>query len=239
MYVASNGSTTLTVNRRTTGTTVSCTPRAGERGPAATCTATVTDTDAGTRSTPTGTVSWTTDGNGSFASATCTLVAVNGSTARCQVLYTANINGPHTLTASYSGSATTHAPSSGSGDLAVVYGTVTTISCVPSPDIINGPTICRATVIGDGISTPSGTVTWSTDTVRAVSSTRPRAHLTPPACAPSSTRPTASAHGNINTLTASYSGDFRYLASSGTRALTINRRGVCHRDVQPQSGRRR
>src|SRR5207247_6087604 len=66
IYLGSNGSTTLTVNRRSTSTSVSCTPQPDNVGQPATCTATVTDTDAGARTTPTGTVSWTTGGNGTF-----------------------------------------------------------------------------------------------------------------------------------------------------------------------------
>src|SRR5207253_3201850 len=124
----------------------------------------VTDTDAGTASTPTGNVSWSSNGNGTFSGAPCTLTTVNGTTASCQVSYTPAVNGPHTLTATYAGNATTHAASTGSFNLAAVFGTTTTITCTPSPDPISAPTVCKATVTGDGVTIPSGTVTWSTNT---------------------------------------------------------------------------
>src|SRR2546425_9539402 len=52
-HTASSGTATLTINRRSTATTVNCIPSTVTLGQTTTCTATVTDTAPGTGFTPT------------------------------------------------------------------------------------------------------------------------------------------------------------------------------------------
>src|SRR5438309_261338 len=120
----SSGSTTVTVNLRTTTTTVACTPSSVIVGQATSCTATVTDTAAGTASTPTGTVTFTPGG-------TCTL-AGTGASATCSVSVAPTASGTLTVSASYGGDAT-HATSTGSASVTVkARPTTTTVACTPS-----------------------------------------------------------------------------------------------------------
>src|SRR5439155_494902 len=64
-HAPSSGSTTVSVTKRSTSTTLGC--DALTVGVLATCTATVSDTDVGTKTTPTGTVSFSsTDATGVF-----------------------------------------------------------------------------------------------------------------------------------------------------------------------------
>src|SRR2546423_15186784 len=66
LHAGSSGSYTITVNRRTTSTTVSCSPTVVAVNANTTCTATVSDTDNGTKSAPSGTVTFAADGAGTF-----------------------------------------------------------------------------------------------------------------------------------------------------------------------------
>jgi hypothetical protein len=102
----------LTVTKRSTSTSINCSPSSVIVNAPTTCTATVTDTDAGMASAPSGTVTWgIVSGDGAFAPATCTLSAVNGSSSSCFVDYTPLSAASTTLSASYGGD-TTHAVSS-------------------------------------------------------------------------------------------------------------------------------
>jgi len=85
-----------------TSTDLSCTPRTVTVGGSTTCLATVNDTSAA--SNPSGTVTFASDKPGTFHPADqCTLApdpdAANAST--CQIRYSANANGTHTLTSTF------------------------------------------------------------------------------------------------------------------------------------------
>jgi hypothetical protein len=109
IHSTSSGSDTVTVTKRSTMTTVDCTPPTVPAGVSTTCTATVTDNETGTPITPTGTVSFTSNGSGSFSpAASCTLTGA-GPTATCSVTYTpapVGSNETQTITAIYGGDAT-------------------------------------------------------------------------------------------------------------------------------------
>ena len=106
---------TQTVNRRASGTGVSCTPASVPADGSVRCLATVTDGSGTGGSTPSGTVSFGSSGAGSFSSASCTLDA-SGS---CSVGYTPGASGTQVITASYGGDAT-HSGSAGSASLSVL-----------------------------------------------------------------------------------------------------------------------
>jgi hypothetical protein len=164
-HLVSDDAIALTVTRRATTTTVSC----GTPVPAATpttCTATVSDAGAGALA-PTGTVSWA--GPGSFSPSTCTLGG-GPADASCSVAFTPSQAGTHTVAATY-GADADHLGSSGSGVVvADKHATSTSLSCV-SPASMGFPTTCTATVSDlTGSLTPSGTVSWASDSTGAFSS---------------------------------------------------------------------
>jgi hypothetical protein len=228
IYLASTGSTSLIATPRITSTSITCTPSPDNVGAPATCIVTVTDIESGNLSAPLGTVSWITDNTGSFGGAPCTLIAVNGTTTTCQVTYTPDIDGPHTLTGSYVPSDNVHSGSTGTFTFNAVLGTTTAIVCTPSPDPINAATSCRVTVTGGSASSPrpSGTVTWSTNTGSATQFSATSCLLNAAGTCTVSYTPASFGTGNTHTLTASYPGDTHYLPSSGSVLLPVTTRST-------------
>jgi subtilisin family serine protease len=105
-------------NKRSTSTTVSCSPNTLDTaGPTTTtCTATVSDTATGTTSAPSGLVSFsTTSGSGTFSDASCTLSPATGSASTCSVDYTVSGTGTRTVNAAYPESAVHLASDSNGG----------------------------------------------------------------------------------------------------------------------------
>ncbi len=158
--------TTFTDVLRSTSTSVTCTPSTVDVGGSTSCKATVQDTASGNKSSPTGTVSFTSSGTGTFTGSPCTLVVESGNKSSCSVTYSPSAGGTHTITGAYSGSAT-HASSSGSTDVtAMLRSSGTSVDCVPPSVPVDGSTTCTATVsdtAGTGASTPTGTVSWTSD----------------------------------------------------------------------------
>jgi hypothetical protein len=222
----SQGQTTVQVAKRSTRTTVTCTPTTARVGESTTCTATVTDTSGGTATTPTGSVSWSSDGPGGFASSSCTLDA-SGS---CSVTYTPSAvgDGSHAITGSYGGDAT-HLTSSGSDTVTVqeaMRSTGTTVSCTPATVAVGDSTTCTATVTdtaGGTGSTPTGSVTWSSDGAGDFSS----ASCTLDTSGSCSVTYTPSAIGDgSHAVTGSYGGDASHLTSSGGDTVTVTKRST-------------
>ncbi|TMA42958.1 MAG: hypothetical protein E6J82_07910 [Deltaproteobacteria bacterium] len=122
IHAGSSGADTVMVTRRSTMTTVDCTPPTVPAGVSTTCTATVTDNDTGTPITPSGTVTFTSSGSGTFSpAASCTLTGA-GATATCSVTYTpapVGGNATQTITATYGGDQT-HLGSSGATNIVVL-----------------------------------------------------------------------------------------------------------------------
>ena len=114
------GAVTYRVAKRTTSTTVGCTPVSVSLKQTTDCTATVTDTSsAGTPITPTGSVKFTSSGTGKFAPGrTCILAAVSSSSSQCSEGYKQAVSGAPTITAAYQGD-TLHKTSSGNTGLTV------------------------------------------------------------------------------------------------------------------------
>jgi hypothetical protein len=105
-HQGSSSTTSLSVTKRTTSTSVSCSVAFLTDHHATPCTATVTDTSPGTPITPSGTVSWKSSGKGTFSSNPCTLSGARA-TATCVVTYTASPGKPlpQTITGTYNGDA--------------------------------------------------------------------------------------------------------------------------------------
>lgn len=117
-HSGSSGTFKLSVTKRSTTTSVSCSPNFVQPGVSTTCQATVTDTSPGTPITPTGTVTWSSSGAGAFSpSNSCTLSGA-GATAACTVTYTPSSQGTQVITATYQGDRD-HFGSSGNTQLAV------------------------------------------------------------------------------------------------------------------------
>src|SRR5712692_3415249 len=94
----STGGTAVTVSKRSTGTSIGCSPNPVNLAQSTTCTATVTDSSPGAPSTPAGTVGFTSTGAGSFAGSPCNLVAGSIATASCSVTFSPSGTAPRTDT---------------------------------------------------------------------------------------------------------------------------------------------
>jgi virginiamycin B lyase len=100
----------ITAEGSPTATTVACAEETMVAGHSTTCTATVTDTSDGGLAAPTGEVTFASDGFSRFSGGgSCTLSAVNGSSASCAVTYSPNsamrdpVVRTDSITASYHG----------------------------------------------------------------------------------------------------------------------------------------
>ena len=110
-HSGSSGSFGLTVTKRSTSTSISCS-LVRTRPKVYSCAATVTDTSPDKPLTPTGKVLWASSGKGVFSSTSC-MLSGSGSTASCTVFYAPSpIPGGQTITATYPGD-TDHFGSSG------------------------------------------------------------------------------------------------------------------------------
>jgi len=110
-HFPSSGTTSLTVAKRASSTSVACSPSSLVTGRSTTCTATVTD--PGGALTPTGSVAWSSTGAGSFTPSSCSLAGAEPAT--CSVSFVPTATGTHVVDASYVGGAD-HLPSTTSGN---------------------------------------------------------------------------------------------------------------------------
>jgi hypothetical protein len=101
-HLVSAGSATLAVSRRSSSTSVACTPAALIAGATTVCTATVRDAVGTAEVTPGGSVTWSSSSTGAFSSASCALDGA-GATASCSVSYLAAATGEHLVGAVYQG----------------------------------------------------------------------------------------------------------------------------------------
>src|SRR2546425_473890 len=206
---------TVTVNLRTTGTAVFCSPSTIVIGQAINCTATVTDSASGTVVTPTGTVNF-----GPTLSCRLTSGTVAGS-ATCSVQVTPDAVGLLvSVGADYPGDRV-HSGSRGASNSIMVSKRATsiTINCLPSTLTVGQPTTCTFTVsdtdTGTAI-TPTGTVTMSTSLTCTLSGTGSSAE-----CTITTTPPFAGASVNIP---GTYGGDTNHSGKTGSTTITLNRR---------------
>jgi hypothetical protein len=233
-HSGSSGTSTLTVNKRATGSAVAPNPSSVTSGGSITYTATVSDTGPGTPSAPGGTVSWSDGGaGGSFASGgSCALAAAGASAGSCQMSYTAPASaGPVTITAAYPGDAI-HGPSSGTSQLSVgspqPHPTSTSVSPNPATTTTGGQSTLTVTVSDTSASTssPTGGVTWSDGGAGGSFSPSTVCTLTSVSSSQSKcvVNYTASSTAGSVTITASYAGDSTHTTSSGTTSLSVGQR---------------
>src|SRR2546427_3863131 len=225
----STGGTVVTVSRRSTGTSIGCSPNPVNLAQSTTCTATVTDSSPGVPSTPAGTVGFTSTGAGSSTGSLCSLVTGSIGTASCNVTYSPSGTAPRTdtITGVFTSAASdsVHNGSQGMFSLSVgvvvVDPTSTSVSCSPGTVVVNQATTCTATVTdtaSTGATPPTGTVTFSPGGSCTLSNLSG-------ASASCSVNITPSASGSL-LVSASYVGDATHGTSSGSTSVTVNNRAT-------------
>src|SRR2546427_9360996 len=165
--------TTITVDKRSTSTTVTCTPNSiTTTTQTSSCPSTInSDASPGTGITPTGTVTFSQIGistGAAFTGSPCTLVpGTIPSSASCSVTFSSTITGTASITGAYDGDST-HTGSITSQDFNVqviataLDTTTTTVSC-DTTVVVGQPSLCTATVTDtstSGATTPTGDVNW-------------------------------------------------------------------------------
>ncbi len=212
-FSGSSGSLTQTVDQENTTTSVSSSLNPSGYGQSVSFTAHVTVVAPGT-GTPTGTVQFTIDGSNFGSAVTLSSgSATSGSTSTLT-------EGTHTVTAVYSGS-TDFVASTGtlSGGQGVTQATsTTTVASSQNPTVSGQSVTFTATINGEygqiaqrkkaHPETPTGSVTWSTNTGCSTSSVSGN-----PGTA---TCITSALAVGTDTITATYSGDSNHGGSSGT-----------------------
>ena len=187
----------------TTSTTVSSSPTSPVYGQSVPFTATV---EAGSQNVSNGTVTFT------YGSTTlCSAVSLSNGTATCAT--SALPVGSDSVTATYSGSQgrNNYAGSSGTTTETVSQdSTNTTLSASPSSSLAGNPVTFTATVApaSPGAGTPTGTVTYEYGATVLCTETMSSGQV--PSCT------TSSLPTGVDTVTASYSGDGNFVASSGS-----------------------
>ena len=236
VYVADSGNNRVEKfgdQTDSTSTTVSCSPSTVAVGQTTSCTATVTDTATGGASTPTGSVSFTSDtAGGSFSSSgSCTLTGTGtAGQASCSASYTPGQvgSGSHGIAASYGGDPT-HGISSGQTTVAVTTrSTSTSVSCSPSTVAVGQTTSCTATVtdIAAGTaSTPTGSVSFTSDTAGGSFSSSGSCSLSPTGTAGEVSCAVSYTPGQVgsgtHTITANYGGDSAHATSTSAGTVTV------------------
>jgi flagellin-like protein len=207
--VGGSGSTTLTVGKSSTATTVTCVPAIVGSGSSTTCTAMVTG-----YGTPTGTVIFTSSGAGTFSPSNgqCTL-----SGGSCHVSFIPSNTGTQTITATYGGD-NNNAGSSGTFSLTVLYSTITTVMCNPGSVRTGTVTTCTATVTSSN-GTPTGTVTFLASGSGSFNPSNGQCTLSAGSCHVNYTPSTS----GTQTITANYGGDATHAPSSGTFSLVVTK----------------
>src|SRR5207245_4329114 len=143
---------TVTVNRRTTSTAVSCTPLAVVVNQVITCTGFAKDTSvAGTASAPAGTVAFTNGGTaaGSFIGSPCTLASVNATTSSCNVTFNPTNAGTVIATGTYTSTDAAHSgsgPTAGNTVTVTLRTTSTAVSCSPATVVVAQTISCTGFV---------------------------------------------------------------------------------------------
>jgi hypothetical protein len=204
------------IDKRTSSTSVDCTPSTTKVGIETTCTATVADTAAGGPLDRSGTITWSSTGSGEFTPAnSCTL-----SSNTCSVTYTPTATGTETIGAHYDGDSTFDQSSAPGVSLTVgKRDSATSVECTPAGVSTGQATACTAMVTDtdSGMSTmPGGIVDFSSSGSGSFDSTA--CTLASGGC---SVTFTPSAPG-AQTLTASYAGDALHGPSTGQKGVNAS-----------------
>ncbi|WP_433213188.1 Ig-like domain repeat protein [Dactylosporangium sp. CS-047395] len=201
-YSASTGTTSVTVNRADTSTSVTVSPDPSVNSQSVDICATVAVEPPGS-GTPTGTVTFNGPG-GLVATA-----AVNGSGEACTARTDLSTG---TVTGTYNGDGNFNASTGTASATVDPAGTTTVVTATPDPSTAGDAVMVCATVTADGPTTGmvAGTVTFSG---AGLSDTKPLSAGV--ACSTSTTLSTGS-------ITAAYNGTTGYSGSSDTTTVTVN-----------------
>ncbi len=205
---------TQTVNQASTTTTATSTPNPSIYFQQVTFSATVSSVAPGA-GTPTGTVTFTS--GGTFL---CSAILNGGTpdTASCTYSGSALPVPSDTVTAAYGGD-TNFLTSNGTITQTINKATTTTVvTSSLNPSHVNLPVTFTATVTGQYGGTPTGTVTFTAGTTTLCSGKG----LTPVAGVATATCTYANLGAATYTVTASYSSDSNFLASSGTVTQVVD-----------------
>jgi hypothetical protein len=213
--------------RHATTTAIACVPPSFTIGTGnSSCTATVTDTGTGP-TTPTGDVNFATGSSGDFSGGgVCTLSPVSPGVASCELSYTPTAvgTGSHHITGSYAGD-TTHEPSLGSTDIAVLARpTSTSVACSPTSLTLGaGSSTCTATVTDTANSPTPPTLNtgFTTDGPGAFSSSSCTLNGSGNQASCSVIYTPSAVGTGSHQITASYSGDPTHEASQGSTLLGV------------------
>jgi hypothetical protein len=225
----SSGGSSVTFEKRTTTTELTCTPSEPPLGTPTTCTVTIKDTSSGTTSAPAGSISFILNGDGIFSSRKCTLVAASASSSSCSVEYTQTYRENPELIAEYTPSAgDDHEKSEGSYVLhpgnPLPHETSTTVVCTPGSLAAGTATSCTATVTDNHADPYQATGTVSFTASGGSGQFHPEScSLDPSGAATSSckisyTPETAGGH----TISASYVASPASDASSGETSISVS-----------------
>jgi hypothetical protein len=162
-HFGSSGSGSLSVAKRASATSATCSASSLVTGAATTCTAVVSDAGASGSVTPGGSVGWTTSGTGSFTPGSCSLSGSGPAT--CSVSFVPTSTGTHRITASYAGDASHLASDSGGTTMIDVTPdqppTVAITSPANNATVSKGKTVVIAATAADDVGVVS--VVFSVD----------------------------------------------------------------------------
>jgi hypothetical protein len=200
----SSGTTSLTITKDTTSTSITASPSSGVAGTTSTLTVTVVNSSLQEPATG-GTVTITTG-----STTICTASLGTKGTAQCTTPLPV---GSEELEASYSGTST-ELSSSGTTTISGKQTTTTTVTCSPQSSAYGTTVNCTATVANNLTTPASGTVSITTSSGQSCTATLSDATGS---CSLTDIPP-----GTIS-VTANYSGDQDNEPSSGTTSLTITK----------------
>ncbi len=214
---SSSASTSVTIGQDTTTTTASASPSPSVVGQSVTLSATVAVVAPGA-GTPTGTVSFS-DGAGALCSAP--LNASSPDVASC-TYEPSTTTSADTITADYGGDANDNASSDSTTESVAPAATTTVLSATASP-VVGQSVTYSATVAAapPGSGTPTGTVAFTQgSTVLCAASPLSVSSPDTATCSTSYPAPTTVS------VSAAYSGDANFDASSGTKSVTVAKDAV-------------
>jgi hypothetical protein len=195
----------LTINGRSTATSIAFGANPVVVGQTTSVTVTVTDTQgSGTPSSPSGTIALTGSG---LSSASCVLVAGAPGVSSCAVMATPTAAGTDTIGATFPAS-TVHLMSGGSTGLTVnKAATVVAVTSSPNPSIFGQSATFTATVlpVAPGAGSPTGTVTFFDGGVSLGSA---------PLAAGTAGISLAGLAAGVHSITATYSGDSNFTGNT-------------------------